>query len=229
MERHIALIITAFTLVAIAIAIMLPGRSVDPNPKVPWKIETHADGSSSVLGITLGHTRLEEVINLFEEAPELTLFVAKDGSKSLEAYFERIFLSGLRADMVMNLRLPEAEIDAMYERGIRMSKLGSGERKVTLSPADEQAAGQALISHFTYLPMADLPADLLQDRFGAPDEKIAVGKGIEHWLYADKGLDISYDPERKEVFQYVKPKDFQHLVVEPLRQHREETEAATTE
>lgn len=227
MERNIALSITALTLLAIGIAILLPGRTVDPDPKVPWKIETNADGSSSVLGLTLGHSTLEEVQNQFQEAPELTLFVGKDGSMSLEAYFERIFISGLRADMVMNLSLPEREIQDMYDRGVRMSKLGSGEKKVTLSPADENAAGRSVIQHFTYLPMADLEPDLIQARFGEPAERIATEDGIVHWLYPEVGLDIAVDARRKEVFQYVQPKDFDRLVVEPLKNAELATNSST--
>ncbi len=218
MIRNIPLTIAALSLAAVGIAIMLPGRPVDPNPKVPWRIEVNADGSSSVLGITLGHTTLGEVETLFEEGSELTLFVAKDHEISVEAYFERIFLAGLRADMVMALDIPQDDKQAMFDRGARMSKLGSGEKKVTLSDADEQAARQSPIRHFTYLPMADLEPELLESRFGTPGQRIPVGKGIEHWLYPDLGLDIAVDPERKEVFQYVAPRDFQQLVAEPLNQ-----------
>jgi len=216
MERHIALTVAALSLAAVGIAIMLPGRPVDPNPKVPWRIEVNADGSSSVLGITLGQTTLGEVETLFEEGAELTLFVAKDDSISVEAYFERIFLAGLRADMVMALDIPEDGKQAMFDRGARMSKLGSGEKKVTLADADEQSARQAPIRHITYLPMADLEPELLESRFGTPAQRIAVGKGIEHWLYPEQGLDIAVDRDRKEVFQYVAPRDFQQLVVDPL-------------
>ncbi len=225
MERHIALTIAALALIAIAIAILLPGaRTADPDPKVPWKIKVNADGSSSVLGLTLGHTTLEEIQQQFEQTPELTLFLAKDGSMSIEAYFERIFISGLRADMVMNLRLPDSELQAMFERGARMSKLGSGEKKITLSKADEKAAGQAAIEYFTYLPMADLDPELLEARFGIPGERIPAESDVIHWLYPDKGLDIAVDPNRKEVFQYVAPKDFQRLVVTPLKQAAESKE-----
>ena len=145
MERNTALTVAAFSLIAVAVAILLPGRQVDPNPKVPWQIEVNADGSSSVLGITLGHTTLGEVEDLFEESAELTLFVAKDQSISIEAYFQRVFLSGLRADMVMALDIPDEQKQAMFDRGARVSKLGSGERKVTLSDPDEQEARFARI------------------------------------------------------------------------------------
>jgi hypothetical protein len=219
MERHIALTVAAFSLAAVGIAIfLLPGRTVDPNPKVPWRIEVNADGSSSVLGVTLGRSTLGEVEKVFDEGSELTLFVDQQEGKTVEAYFERIFLSGLRADMVMTLDIPEQRLQAMYDSGARMSKLGSGERKVTLADADEMAARQAPVRHITYLPMTDLDPQLLEERFGTPARRIPTEGGVEHWLYPDKGLDIAVDPNRKEVFQYVAPGDFQQLVVEPLEQ-----------
>jgi hypothetical protein len=218
MERNLILSILALTFIAIGLAILLPGgRQTDPNPKLPWDIETHADGSSTLFGLRFGVSTLQDAQTLLQLEPELTLFKTGEDGFTVEAYFERVFLSGLKADMVFTLEIPQEQLEGIYERGLRAAKLGSGVTKVTLTPGDIAAAASAPLRHLTYLPVADLDEDLLQSRFGAPKEKIKEKGGSTHWLYPEKGLDIAVDPDRKEVFQYVAPKDFEHLVSAPLQ------------
>ncbi len=222
MESKIVLSILSLTLLAIGLAILLPGgRPADPNPKLPWQITAHADGSSSVFGLTFGSSTLRDAQTLLQQEPKLTLFLGGGEEATLEAYFERVFLSGLKADMIFTLDLPAEQLQGMYERGLRAAKLGSGVTKVTLAPTDIAAAADASLRHLTYLPVADLAEDLLQSRFGEPLQRIAETGGSTHWLYPQQGLDIAVDPQRKEVFQYVAPKDFQALVVEPLNRQRQ--------
>jgi hypothetical protein len=220
MERNTALTVAILTLIAVVVAIMLPGgRAPDANPKVPWHIEIGDDGNPHVLGLVLGESTLADARRVFDDSEELTLFVKPDGGMKLEAYFERIALSGLRADVVLSLALPQATLKAMYQRGARASKLGSGELKVTLDPDDIATAAAAPISYITYLPVADLEPDLVAARFGKPARRIAVGDGVEHWLYPAKGLDITLNPNHRDVFEYLRPADFDRLVVKPLEAH----------
>ena len=148
----------------------------------------------------------------------LTLFCSPEGDISLEAYFERLFISGLKANLVLNPELDPLEAEALYERGQRVSQLGSGTQKVELAALDRERAAAAPIRLITYLPTADLEPELLARLFGEPARRIAeADSDIEHWLYPEKGLDIAVDPGRKEVFQYVAPREFQRLVTDPLR------------
>ena len=223
MERKIAFSILALTLLAIGIAILMPGgRQVDPNPKLPWMIEVNEDGSSTVFDLTLGKSSIADARKLLDEEGEITLFSKLDGTLTIEVFFERVFLSGLKADWVMTVDLTQVQMRPMYDNGARVSKLGSGEQKVTLRTEDMDAVAAAPIRHITYLPVADLEAELIESRFGTPTRRITEAKtGVSHWLYPEKGLDIAVDPERKEVFQYVAPKDFQQLVVERLEKPAE--------
>lgn len=218
MERNIALTIFVLALLAIGLAILLPGgRQVDVDPKLPWMIEVDPDGRSRVFGLTLGQSTLADVRGIFGDEGEITMFATPDGVYSMEAFFRRIFLSGLNADFVAAIDLSQDTLRAMYERGLRLSKLGSGERKIELNPEDvQQHATGAPIRHLTYLPVVDLEQDILESRFGTPAKRLPGQQGVVHWLYPDKGLDIAVDPERKEVFQYVAPKDFNALILAPL-------------
>jgi len=218
MERRLVLTLLAMTLLALGLALLLPGgRAVDPDPKLPWRIVVGADGSARVFGLTLGHSTLAEAQRLLGDNGELTLFAARDGRLTLEAYFDQVALSGLRARMVLTLELPRGQLQALYDRGVRVSRLGSGETKVIPSERDRADVVRAPLHDITYLPLADIPEEVLVKRFGPPGERIPVGGGIVHWLYPDQGLDIIVDPRHKEVFQYVSPRDFTRLVRGPLR------------
>ncbi len=217
MERKIFLTVLIGSLLFILIALMIPGRRVDQDPKVPWKIKTDGQGNSMVFGLELGKSPLVNAQKIFEDAGEVNLMIGKTGNKTVEAYFDRIFLNGLRGNFVLTLGLEPDTIEEMYHRGLRLSALDSGNKKVSLSPDDLRAVGQAPIVHITYLPGTDLSEELLTERFGKPDQILPEPEsGIRHWLYPDKGLDIAVDPERKEVFQYVRPADFKRLIDEPL-------------
>ncbi len=218
MERKIALGILAATILAIGIAIIMPGgRQIDTDPKLPWLIGVNQDGSSTVFGLTLGKSSVADARNLLKKEGEATLFMEPDGELTIEVFFQRVFLSGLKADMVMTVDLTQQEMQPMYDHGTRVSKLGSGEQKVTLRPEDIDAVAAAPIRHLTYLPVADLDPELIESRFGTPAQLIAEKSGANHWLYPEQGLDIAVDLERKEVFQYVAPKDFERLVVKRLQ------------
>ena len=217
MERKIFLGILAASLVALALAILLPGgRTVDEHPKLPWLIEVDAAGRASVFGLTLGVSTLAQARDVFQAQGETNLFAHAEREFSVETFFQRLFLSGLRGDMVLALEVEPTTAAAMYERGLRISQLGSGAKKVKLAEEDLSVLADATVTHITYIPAADLDPALLAQRFGEPARRIREADGISHWLYPDKGLDIAVNADGKEVFQYINPADFGR-VVEPLQ------------
>ena len=218
MERKLVLFVAGLSLIAIGLAIFLPGgRTPDELPKLPWKISLDQDGNASVLGIILGRTTLGEAQAIFDAEAKINLFTATDQGHAVEAYFERLFLSGIKADLILSLDLPQQEAERMFRRGLRVSTLGSGDRKVVLTPEDQRAMQQRPINHITYLPAADLEPKLISNLFGEPKRRIPGKAGVTHWLYPEKGLDIALNPDGKEVFQYVPPSRFERLVG-PLQQ-----------
>jgi hypothetical protein len=152
----------------------------------------------------------------FEDDWEVIMFVSPEKEISVEGYFNRLILSGLKADFVMPLALDQKTKEEMYQRGARISQLGDGTKKVSLSSADMDIVATAAIQQITYLPSAKLDAKLIEKLFGKPETIIQVKKStVEHWLYPEIGLDIMLDPDGKEVFQYVMPSRFDE-VKEPL-------------
>ncbi len=213
MDRKIALSILAITLIALTAAMLIPGgRAPEQQPRLPWMINIDPQGTLSVFGITLGHSTLREAREQLLSQGKENLFLAPDGRYHIEVYFQRLFLSGLKADLVLTLAVSEESARAMYDRGARISNLGSGTRKVELSDEDRRALTQLPIHTITYIPAADLDAELLASRFGEPARRLSEPESdIVHWLYPERGLDIALNPNGKEVFQYITPREFEKI------------------
>ena len=212
MERNIIGGLAIVTLLGLAIAIFIPGGNApDKNPMLPWQIAIDANGHSSIFGLTIDKSTLSDAENLYQEKSTVSLFATPDNDYAVEAFFERLYLSGIRANLVMNIDIDPDTAAQMMERGIRMSRLGSGSSKVTLSEEDLNRVKTNTISLITYLPATDLDEELIQKRFGEPAERIPEESGTVHWLYPDKGLDIAVNPETKEVFQYIPPARFEQI------------------
>jgi hypothetical protein len=217
LERNLILGVLGVTLLALAVALLVPGgRSPDPNPRLPWLIEVDPAGNPTVFGLTLGRSTLADARQAFESEGKANIFVSTSGRVSLEAYFNRLYLSGIKADMVLSLSLAQEKLDGIYRGGLRISQLGDGSKKVSISPQDMHTVAGAVIERITYLPAARLDQELVQQRFGKPGSIIREKSGIEHWLYPERGLDIALNPEGKEVFQYVRPDAFDE-VIKPLQ------------
>jgi hypothetical protein len=118
--------------------------------------------------------------------------------------------------MVLGLRIPAAELEPMYERGVQTRKLGSGTERVTLASADRSRVDNAPVETLTYMPSINLKQDLVARRFGDPEEKWKEpDTGVVHWLYPRIGLDVAFSETEKEVLQYVPVPEFSRLR-EPL-------------
>ncbi|MCW8890364.1 MAG: hypothetical protein OQL20_06885 [Sedimenticola sp.] len=218
MDRKIFFSILAISLLALAAAILLPGgRTVNEHPKLPWDVKVDEQGKVTVFELTLGKSTLEQARQSFQAQGKANLFLTPDNRYVVEVYFQRLYLSGIRADIVLNMELEEAKAMAMFERGERISRMGNGTRKIELSSDDMAVLAHERILYITYLPAADLEEPLILSRFGEPESRVQEEESaITHWLYTAKGMDIGVNPDGKEVIQYVNPGDFSK-VMKPLQ------------
>lgn len=217
MERFVFLGVLAFSLLAVFVGIFfMPGKPMG-EVHLPWQIEITPEGNSRVFGVEIGRTTLAEASHVFQELPEITLFEHEGGKRVVEAYFNNVDLSGLRARVVLVMALDEAQLAGMYQRGERLANMGGGRRKVTLSEADLSTLRQMTFNSLSYIPKHNLDEKLVRARFGEPAERLSEGKDgkVVHWLYPEKGLDVALNAEAKEVLQYVLPAQFE-MVRQPL-------------
>jgi hypothetical protein len=192
-------------------AFFIPG---DPRKKedLPWHIEHPTADSVRVFGLTLGQSTTDEAEKRFKEEAKPSLFKSPKGKLVAEVFFEQVDLAGLRARIVLTIDAPDAELQSMYERGLRMSSTGSG-KKITMTPEDVAKLRTQPISSLTYMPGLRVEEDLLLKRFGQPTQRVREKKnGTIHWLYPQNGLDIALGGEEKPLLQYVPPKEFDKLI-----------------
>lgn len=220
MDRKILLSVLTGALLAFIGIWMLLSAFPDERAGIrlyPWDVSRNTADQVQVFGLTLGQSPLNALRTLLGEDGKLSLFAethgdGADDSFAVEAYFNNILLSNLKADWVATLEVPQPELTAMYDRGLRASKLSSGSRKVKLDPVDAAALAETPIRSLTYLPWKSLRPEDLIGRFGEPARRIAEATGVEHWLYPDKGLDIARDPNGGVVIQYLNPPEFEQAI-----------------
>jgi len=216
MDRKILLSVLAGALLAFVGIWMLLSAFPDERAGVrlyPWEVARTADGRVKVFDLTLGESTLADLRSLLGEDGKLSLFAethgdGADDSFAVEAYFDNILLSNLKADWVASLHAPQVQLAAMYDRGLRASKLASGSRKVKLDPEDAETLVEVPIQSLTYLPWKSLRPEDIVGRFGKPARKIAEENGVVHWLYPERGLDIARDPDGGVVIQYLNPSQY---------------------
>ncbi len=213
MEGKTVLGVIAVSIAAIAAGLLLtPKTAMEKRTHLPWQIVANSDGTSEVFGLTLGRSTLADATRKIQESPEITMFVSLDGEKAVEAYFEQVTLGNVRAKMVVTADLSEQQLEQIYGRGLRISKSSGGGRKVTLHPDDITLVNQTAIGAITYLPRANLDAEVITRLFGSPAMRIRERENnVVHWLYPEKGLDIALSEEKKEVLQYIAPARFGQL------------------
>ncbi len=226
MDRKILTGVIITVLLLLAAALLLPGgKAPESTPLLPWQIDIDAQGNSHVFGLTLGQSTLDDARTIFGEEGKVQLFVSPTADYSIEAYFSRISLSGLKADIILTLEIGQEEAAGMYERGVRQEQASAGTKKISLSAEDQAIVTRKPIRLLSYVPAANLDEQLIISRFGEPTSRLPDAENALHLLYPEKGLDISLNPEGKELFQYCAPSQFIQLLLAPLNTKR----PATTE
>lgn len=180
---------------------------------LPWQIEPTTQGSIRVFGITLNESTLQEANDLYHGGAEVSLFVSPKGQHKVEAYFDKVVLGGFSAKLIMVMALSQEQQKNMFQRGIRVSSLGGGRKKVRLAAEDLHRVFSTPIASIAYLTRARLDDELLLKRFGEPTERISEPESnTMHWLYPELGLDVALSENGRAVLQYVSPTQFSELI-----------------
>lgn len=214
MQRKIYWGVAILSAMILAAAIFMPGKTIDQGD-LPWHIEHPTPDTTRIFGLTLGSSTASEAEQRFREEAKPSLFKSPDGRLVAEMFFEQVELAGLKSRIVIDIAVPAAELQAMYERGLRISTTGSG-KKITPAPEDAARLRTLPIGSLTYMPSVRVEEGIFSKRFGQPGQRIREKEsGAVHWLYPQDGLDITLGGEEKPVLQYVPPKDFSKLL-QPL-------------
>ena len=90
----------------------------------PWQVNILADGKSSVFGVVLGETSLQEVDAILKSTPKMALFES-DKKLALEAYYKNVSLGGLIGSFIFTLNVPDKQLNKIKQETLFMKILGS--------------------------------------------------------------------------------------------------------
>ena len=183
----------------------------------PWQINILADGRSRVFDIVMGETTLKEVDVILNSRPKMALFEAKN-KLSLEAYYKNISLGGMIGSFILTLDVTDKQLDTIKKEGTRKKRTDNNGIRYELDKPTSDKSKILIVKNLIYIPSAQLDDKTIITRFGKPVYKIKLKTKESgwHYLYPDKGLDLIYKEEGKEVLQYVAPKEF-NLLLKPLQ------------
>ncbi len=219
MDRAILPAVLVATLLLVVLAILFPGTRQPPADRqalLPWTVSLDPQGRPTVLGVTLGLTTLGELEQRLGEEAKLQLFVRDGEPATVEGFFAEVRSGGLRAQIVVTLVADRKQLEGIYQRGVRISRAGSGSSQVKLATSDGEWARVTPVATLTYIPHSrSLDEGVLIDRFGPPQRRLQESNGTHHLLYPALGVDIVLPPEGRVVIQYLPPSRFSE-VVDPL-------------
>jgi hypothetical protein len=187
-----------------------------PPEGLPWQIDVLPDGGTQVFGLAPGASTIGDARQRFGPNMQLAIVAAPGQPGSLEAYFESVSMGFVTGKLILTAEMDAATVARMRERAAKAEFMESTTRRYTLAAGDVAPALAAAIRAITFIPSANLDADVILERFGTPAERVRSNEHIEHFLYPGRGLDLALDGKGKEVLQYVAPREFERLR-EPLR------------
>jgi hypothetical protein len=184
----------------------------------PWQIDRSQPGRIRVLGLSLPGSTLAETRSRWGEDLKLALMGPRDGPVVLEGYLERFEAGGVGGRLLLAFdRGAQAELLDRWRDRLPGTPLEGGGRQHRLTAAAAAELGGLALVGLSFIPQAQLDAEVLGARFGAPAQRIGSEDRLEHWLYPALGLAVVLDAQGKDVLQYVAPGDFESRLAAPLR------------
>ena len=183
----------------------------------PWQVDALANGRSQVFGVVLEETTLKEIDLKLKSLPKVALFESVN-SLSLEAYYKNVNLGGLIGSFIFTLKAPAEELNRIKLASHKPERTETKGIRYELDKPATDKAKSLMVKHLVYIPTVQLDEKTIEERFGKAKYKIKLKNNVAgwHYLYPEKGLDLIYHEEGKEVLQYVLPKNFNALL-EPLQ------------
>ena len=176
---------------------------------MPWDITRFEDGSTEVFGMRLGHSTLQNAMDILGQPDSIALFAEDQNAQSIEIYFKHAALGPLKASLVLTLEAEQRQMQDMMTRAASQKATRTGARRYLLSLADQQAVFNHKIKALTYIPAyPGLDAEYFDERLGLPFAILKESETAVSRYYPDQGLTLLIDDDGKEVFQYQHPAYF---------------------
>lgn len=185
----------------------------------PWQVAVDNQGGSEVFGLKFGQSNVQEALKLFSDSEQFLLTMQfaliknknQSGKIKLEAYFEKINLSGIAGKLVLVFTANGDFNEILSWRNQPKKNLNLKESFVNIQQVNLAELAFLRLSNITLVPNQSLSEEKLLSTFGQADEKIKMSDEISHFLYPNIGVDVVVNRKAKDVIQYVAPKDFNQI------------------
>jgi hypothetical protein len=187
-----------------------------PAPGAPWQVALPAPGRSEVFGLRLPGSTLGEARARWGDDVTAAVLQDRDGRLALEAYVERFDAGPVQGRLLLTWAA-DATALARWREGLPAEPTPSGGRRHALGAEAWADLAPAGLVGLSFIPAAQLDAEVLVSRFGEPAERLPEGEHRQHWLYPPLGLAVVLDGKGRELLQYVAPQEFEARLAAPLR------------
>ncbi len=178
---------------------------------LPWQIEL-AGGESRVFNLTPGKSQLADAVRQIGSDYELAI-LSKSGQPDVLELFTSNFQAGLlKGSLILVADVSSEDIERLrMQFPVRQEHLETGIKKMILRFEQQQAALSYTIKSITFVPVAQLDKQLIEQRFGSPGRTSVIENTVTSYLYPQFGLNIIIDEKGKDFLVYVSPKSFSSL------------------
>lgn len=182
---------------------LMQGSGNNQFEDLPWHATQTKNGQIKALGLTTNTSTLRDAIALYGNQMQLKIFTDQHlVPETLEAYFETIYLGGLKGALILTLATDRASLQPLVDRAAAVTALKSGGKELLLNHADKLPQLNQTIKIITFVPRSDLDEAVLQHRFGQPQHQTTDDTGVQHWFYPQQGIEVLLNPNGQELFQY---------------------------
>ncbi len=199
---------------------LYPNTEANPRPDI-WDLRQD-NGQISVLGLTIGKTKLHEAMQTLKSMPDIAMFTQKhkrneaEPDKQLEAFFDKLF--DQNDSIILGLGAEQKLLERIKKDAYKPEIFPNGVIRVGV---DESLYGyiEALpIASITVLAGQQIDVEDFQNKFGKPDKLLNDGQGNAHFLYPKLGLDLIQPAGGTQILQLVDPAMFDEKLLQPLLQ-----------
>lgn len=176
--------------------------------ELPWIIKTDEQGGSEVFGLAIEDATVRQAQQRFNDEAEFGIFLDKDGTRSLEAFFNHTYIAGLQARITLTLKTSDEQLNLFAEQAIDKKAQPSNSYKLVLPSELHETLFDHRFSSITYQPKIKIEHEVLIARFGKPGITTQPDAETLEWHYPDKGLMITLVTDQKPVFHYVRPDQY---------------------
>lgn len=196
-------------------------RMENPSQQPFWETSLSESKDMQAFGLTLNHSTLQDAIDTFGNRVSLTLYETKSGDQ-VEGYFRETQVGPFLGRMAFTLVNNPADIQTAKEKSVAEQAPMSGNKSYKLASNLNELFLDEPVFSLAFIPThVVLTADDVKGRFGEPDQIIeemieSKKTGTVHYLYPNKGIDVTLDKEKRSIIQYISPKYFGEKIISPI-------------